>query len=169
MKPLVRSLTVLLLAWVLLPAASAAPGLKPVTPVQVTAERVTYVSGEDFDTVKTLIEEALTSRGLVVNNVAHIGDMLERTGKDLWATRQVYLKAEAIEFCSATVSRKMMEADPHHIVFCPYVIAIYVLPQAPQQTYVSFRRPAGSGSRAGRNTLREVERLLRAIIEEALR
>lgn len=132
------------------------------------AVRETYVSKDDFDTVKTFIEEALTARGLVVNNVSHIGDMLERTGRDLGATKQVYVKAEAIEFCSATVSRRMMEADPHNIVFCPYVIAIYVLPQEPGRTYVSFRRPTPVGSRASRKALKEVETLLRGIVKEAL-
>jgi len=127
-----------------------------------------FTSKEDFDTVKTFIQEALTARGLVVNNVAHIGDMLERTGKDLGATKQVYLKAEAIEFCSATASRKMMEADPHNIVFCPYVIAVYVLPQEPAKTYVAFRRPDLVGPKQSRQALQEVEKLLRDIVKEAI-
>jgi uncharacterized protein (DUF302 family) len=131
--------------------------------------RAIYVTGEDFDTVKTFLGEALTARGLVVNNVSHIGDMLERTGKDLGATRRIYLKAEALEFCSAVVSRRMMEADPHNIVFCPYVISIYVLPSEPNRTYVAYRRPPTKGSPASRKALAEVERLLDGIIREALR
>lgn len=154
--------------FVLAVAASAVEAAAP-RPVQETPVRMTYVTRDDFDTVKTLVEEALVGHGLVVNNVAHIGDMLERTGKDLGATRQVYVKAEGIEFCSATVSRKMMEADPHHIVFCPYVIAIYVLPEEPDRTYVSFRRPTAAGSKAARAALKEVEKLLRDIVEEALK
>lgn len=151
----------------LLLAAQTAFAAAP-RPVEETPVRVTYVARNDFDTVKTLIEEALTSRGLVVNNVAHIGDMLDRTGKDLGVTRQVYVRAEGIEFCSATVSRRMMEADPHHIVFCPYVISIYVLPQQADRIYVSFRRPTPAGSKAARAALKEVESLLRGIVEEAL-
>lgn len=131
--------------------------------------RETFVTTDDFDTVKTFIEEALTARGLVVNNVAHIGDMLERTGRDLGASKQVYAKAEAIEFCSATVSRKMMEADPHNIVFCPYVIAIYVLPDEPGKTYVSFRRPEMVGSKRSKEALKAVEKLLRDVIKEGIR
>ncbi|MEO1765789.1 DUF302 domain-containing protein [Thiobacter aerophilum] len=144
-------------------AQAAAP-----RPLEETPVRVTYVARDDFDTVKTLIEEALVSRGLVVNNVAHIGDMLERTGKDLGASRQVYTKAEGIEFCSATVSRKMMEADPHNIVFCPYVISIYVLPNEPGKTYVSFRRLQMVGSKQSQEALKDVEKLLRDIVKEAL-
>jgi uncharacterized protein (DUF302 family) len=114
------------------------------------------------------VQEALTGRGLVVNNVAHIGDMLERTGKDLGGAKQVYVKAESIEFCSATVSRKMMEADPHNIVFCPYIIAIYVLPDTPDKTYVSFRKPDQVGSKQSKSALKDVENLLREIIKEAI-
>lgn len=128
----------------------------------------TFTTKYDFDTVKQNVQEALTGRGLVVNNVAHIGDMLERTGKDLGGARQVYVKAEAIEFCSASVSRKMMEADPHNIVFCPYIIAIYVLPETPDKTYVSFRKPTLVGSKQSRGALKEVETLLRDIIKEAI-
>lgn len=127
-----------------------------------------FVSKYDFDTVKQNVQEALTGRGLVVNNVAHIGEMLDRTGKDLGAGKQVYLKAEAIEFCSATVSRKMMEADPHNIVFCPYVISIYVLPTMPDKTYVAFRKPDMVGSKQSKAALKDVEVLLREIIEEAI-
>jgi uncharacterized protein (DUF302 family) len=127
----------------------------------------TFTSKYDFDTVKQNVEEALTSRGLVVNNVSHIGEMLERTGKDLGAAKQIYARAEAIEFCSATVSRKMMEADPHNIVFCPYIISIYVLPNETSKTYVSFRRPEPVGSKQSMAALKEVEQLLREIIKEA--
>ena len=128
----------------------------------------TFISKYDFDTIKQNVQEALTGRGLVVNNVAHIGEMLERTGKDLGGAKQVFVKAESIEFCSATVSRTMMEADPHNIVFCPYIIAIYVLPDSPQKTYVSFRKPDIVGSKQSKAALKDVEKLLREIIKEAV-
>ncbi len=128
----------------------------------------TFTTKYDFDTVKQNVQEALTGRGLVVNNVAHIGDMLERTGKDLGGARQVYVKAEAIEFCSASVSRKMMEADPHNIVFCPYIIVYFTLPQDPKTVYVGYRRPLPAGSEASRTSIREIENLLDGIVKEAL-
>jgi uncharacterized protein (DUF302 family) len=130
--------------------------------------RETFVTTDDFDTVKAFLIDALTSRGLVVNNTSHVGEMLERTGKDLGATKQIFVKAEGLEFCSATYSRKMMEADPHNIVFCPYVIAIYVLPSEPGKTYVSFRRPQPVGSKQSQEALQDVEKLLRGIVKEAL-
>lgn len=121
-----------------------------------------------FEEVKENLTTALTNRGMVVNNVAHIGDMLARTGKDIGKANPVYVKAEAIEFCSATISRKTMEADPHNIAYCPYVIAIYVLPKEPKTVYVTYRKPTGTGSKASNASLAEVEKLLRELVKETL-
>ncbi|MBT9611767.1 MAG: DUF302 domain-containing protein [Burkholderiales bacterium] len=130
--------------------------------------RVTYTSKDDFETVKSAITDAITGQGLVINTTSHIGEMLERTGKDMGGAKQVFVKAESFEFCSASVSRMTMEADPHNIVFCPYIISVYVLPNEPKKTYISYRKPAPVGTRASRASLKEVEKLLRSIIEEAL-
>lgn len=121
-----------------------------------------------FEEVKENLTNALTNRGMVVNNVAHIGDMLARTGKDIGKANSVYVKAEAIEFCSATISRNTMEADPHNIAYCPYVIAIYTLPKEPKTVYVTYRKPTGAGSRASNASLAEVEKLLRELVKETL-
>lgn len=129
---------------------------------------VTYTSKDDFDIVKSAIVDAITGKGLVINTTSHIGEMLERTGKDMGGAKQVFVKAESFEFCSATISRKTMEADPHNIVFCPYIISVYVLPSEPKKTYVSFRKPDMVGTPASKASLKEVEKLLRSIIEEAL-
>jgi hypothetical protein len=67
--------------------------------------------------------------------------MLERTGKDIGASRRVYDRAETIEFCSATVSRQTMEMDPANIVYCPYVIAVYTVPGAKDTVHLAYRRP----------------------------
>jgi len=127
-----------------------------------------FVKQGTFEDVKDAVDMAITGRGLVINNVSHIGEMLDRTGKDLGSGKQVYLKAEALEFCSAVVSRKMMEADPDNIVFCPYVIAIYVLPEKPKEVRVAYRKPSMVGSPASRKSLIEVDRLLAGIIKEAI-
>lgn len=129
---------------------------------------VTYTSKDDFDTVKSAITDAIAGKGLVINNVSHIGEMLERTGKDLGNSKQVFLKAESFEFCSATVSRLTMEADPGNIIYCPYIISVYVLPRTPNLTYVSFRKPDLDGAPATKTALKEVEKLLRGIVEDAL-
>ena len=121
-----------------------------------------------FADVREAVEMAITGRGFVINNVSHVGEMLERTGKDLGGGKQVFLNAESLEFCSATVSRKMMEADPDNIVFCPYIISIYVLPQKPNEVRVAYRKTQMVGTPASRKSLKAVNELLGEIIKEAV-
>ena len=121
-----------------------------------------------FGDIKERVVMALENRGLVVNYTARIGAMLDRTGHDLGRAQPVYTEAEAIEFCSARLSRETMEADPHNIVFCPYAIAIYTLPQAPGTVYVSFRAPGRPGADRSAQSLRAVEKLLAEVVAEAL-
>ncbi len=130
--------------------------------------KVTYSSKESFDTVKAAITDSITGKGLVINNISHIGEMLARTGKDLGKSKQIFLNAESYEFCSATVSRMTMEADPGNIIYCPYIISVYVLPQEPKTTYIAFRKPDSVGTPASKAALKEVEKLLRSIIEDAI-
>ena len=126
-----------------------------------------YTVEGQFEDVRQDIEMAITDRGMVINNVSHIGNMLARTGQDLGAGKEIYKDAEALEFCSATVSRRMMETDPHNIVFCPYIIAIYTLPAEKDKVYVAFRRPLPVGSAESRQSLVAVEKLLEDIIADA--
>src|SRR5262245_17600340 len=101
-----------------------------------------------FEDVKEDVASAVAKRGLVIDYTGHIGAMLDRTAKDVGATKKIYARAEAMQFCSATLSRRMMEADPSNITVCPYVIAIYSLPADPDTVYVAYRRPHIGGSPA---------------------
>lgn len=119
-----------------------------------------------FADVRDRVVMALENRGLVLNYTAKVGDMLERTGRDIGSARRVYGNAEVLEFCSARLSRDTMEADPHNIVFCPYAIAVYTLPQAPGTVYLSYRAPAAA-SGASQRTLQAVAKLLAEVVAEA--
>ena len=125
-----------------------------------------YVVNSSYEFVRDDLELAITGRGIKINNISHIGNMLARTAKDVGASKQVFEHAEAFEFCSATVSRATMEADPHNIVFCPYIISVYSLPGEKDKTYISFRRPTPVGNAASRASLQKVEDLLKSIVEE---
>ena len=138
------------------------------TPVIKNEYMVSYKKAGKFEDVVEAVRLSITEQGLVVNNVSHIGKMLARTGKDLGAGKSIYLHAQALEFCSATVSRATMEADPHNIVFCPYIIAVYELSEEPGQIYLSYRRPEIVGDAASRKSLRAVETLVDGIVQEAL-
>ena len=129
-------------------------------PVQAETDVVSRKLAASFEDTREAITLAIEGRGLVINYVSHIGDMLQRTGADIGATRQVYAQAEIIEFCSASLSRQMMEADPHSIVQCPFAIAVYTLPGEPGSSWVSYRRPIGASAQL-------VKPLLQAIVDEA--
>jgi len=121
------------------------------------APNVAHAKSGPFDAVKEDLVLAIQGQGLVIDHTSHIGAMLDRTAKDLGAARRVYLKAEALQFCSASVSRRTMEADPLNIAYCPYVIALYVRPEEPNTVRVVHRR-----------TLPVVDELLGRIVKEAL-
>lgn len=127
-----------------------------------------YHKQGNYEDVKQDIEIAITGRGLVMDHEAHIGAMLDRTGKDLGTTKPIFGSAGSMQFCSATVSRRTMEADPANIVFCPYIIVYYTLHNDPKTVYVGFRRPLPVGSAASKESLEAVEKLLDGIVKEAL-
>ena len=120
-----------------------------------------------FENVKEDVVNAVTKRGFVIDYTAYIGTMLDRTAKDVGAGKPVYARAEAVQFCSAVLSRKMVEADPGNIVFCPYVIVIYSLAGDPGTVYVGYRRPQQVGTPASRASLKAVDDLLNGIVKEA--
>ena len=104
------------------------------------------VAGNFADTRDSIVM-AIENRGLVVNYTSHIADMLARTGADIGARRKVFEQAEIIEFCSASLSRRMMEADPHNIVLCPFAISVYSLPGEPGKVWIAYRRPQGNAAK----------------------
>lgn len=136
-----------------------AVGLLAATPA--SAEFITRTVEGDFDDIAFAVESAIVGKGLVIDSVSHVGDMLERTRADVGGTRTLYTQADVFSFCSASISRKVMEADPANIQFCPYGIAVYALPDQPGQVTVGYRSyPDGA--------MQEVQQMLGAIVAEAL-
>lgn len=128
---------------------------------------VLFKTQGEFQTVRDSVESAIEGKGLVINHTNKIAEMLERTGKDLGATKQVYTNGEQFEFCSATISRRMMEADPHAMVMCPYIVSVYTIPND-KNVYIAYRKPAPTRNPALKKSLAEVEKLLNEIIKDAM-
>lgn len=126
---------------------------------------VTFKAKGKYEDVRDQVQAAIEGKGLKINQVNQIAGMLERTGKDVGATKQVYVGGEQFEFCSATISRAMMEADPHAIVMCPYIISVYTLP-GDTTVYVSYRKPMANNNPALKVARADVEKLLAEIIKE---
>ncbi len=121
----------------------------------------------DYDQVWDDLTMTLNSRGLVISSVSHVGEMLARTGKALERTKPIFARAGIMEFCSAVISRDMMEENPHYIAFCPYQIMVYSLPDEPERIYLAYRRLIwGNGENSRR--LQRVEKLLASLIAETI-
>ena len=133
-----------------------------------TLYRATYTVKANFSEVREQVMSAIGNQGLRINNISYIGKMLIRTGKDLGFKEQIYTKAQAFEFCSAIVSRETMAADPHNVIFCPYVIQVYELAKQPGTIYLSYRRPVPIGSKRSKVSLAAVEKLLDDIVKDAI-
>ena len=147
--PLIPAICALLLAAAPL-AANAA---------ETEAPWQSYTVDSTYDDVAFELQNAIENRGLVVDHISHVGEMLNRTAKDVGATRQVYDKAEVYQFCSAVLSRKMMEANPMNLAFCPYGIFLYQS-HGSGKVVVGYRRmPPGE--------MQEVDALLNQIAREA--
>ncbi len=129
---------------------------------------VTKIEG-DFEDVRERVIFAVESQGLVVDHTSDVGGMLERTGKDLGESSQIYEKAVVLEFCSAYYSRLMAEAAPELLAYCPYGISVYTLPGDAEYSYVAFKRIATmfSGSEESKSILEKIDQLLATIVAEA--
>ena len=132
-------------AWVLLAAPACADG-----PVLLPYDG-------SFDDATFAVESAILDRGLVIDFVSHVGDMLNRTGADVGSGTKVFDAAQIFLFCSAVVSREVMEADPHNIQHCPY--GIFVTEREGAVVIGHKRYPDGP--------MQSVEALLSVIAKEA--
>lgn len=117
-----------------------------------------YVFDGDFDDALFSLESAIVGRGLVIDYQSHTGDMLNRTQGDIEGAVDLFDQADIFVFCSAVLSRKMMEADPLNIAHCPY--GIYVADRAGEVTIGYRHYPQG--------VMQEVQSLLDDITLEAI-
>ena len=85
---------------------------------------VTYTTDQSFDDVTFGLENAILDEGLVIDSTSHVGAMLARTREDVGSEVELFEAADAYSFCSAKLSREVMEADPMNIAYCPYDIFV---------------------------------------------
>lgn len=130
-------------------------------------EYAVYESDSGFSDVMDGLKLAIEERGMFINNVMHMNEMLERTGEDLGLGGPLFGEAESIEFCSALLSRKMISEDPRRIINCPFIIAVYTLPEQPDTTYVAHRKVPESEIK-GSEAMAEVAAMLKEVAEAAV-
>ena len=84
--------------------------------------------------------------------------MLARTKGDVGSDIDLFTAADVFLFCSAVLSRKVMEADPLNVAFCPYGIFVS---EREGNVLIGHRTfPEGP--------MQEVQELLSQIAQEAL-
>ena len=111
-----------------------------------------------FDDATFAVESAIVGKGLVIDYVSHVGEMLERTRADIGSDVKVFDAADIFLFCSAKVSREVMEADPMNIVHCPYTVFVIEKDGNVQVGHRDY--PDGA--------MQQVETLLSGIVSEAI-
>ncbi len=129
-----------------------------------------YESDSNFEDTIFALESAVIGNGLTIDYHSHIGEMLSRTGADVGSDVQVFEDAQIFVFCSAVLSRKMMEADASNVGFCPWSVYAYATPAAeggePRLAFTGFRRMVGPDTPAD-SPMHEIDALLDSIVREA--
>lgn len=123
-------------------------------------EAITYPSDDDFEDTMFSVESAILDAGLVIDFTSHTGDMLERTKGVVGSDITLFEHADIFNFCSAKLSRKVMEADPMNVVHCPYRIFVIQKGGSDDVTVGFKSMPDGA--------MKEVETFLDAIVKDAL-
>lgn len=136
---------------------SAAAVLAMAMPARADDQAVTYPYDGSFEDATFAVENAIIGRGLVIDYRSHTGEMLNRTAADVGGGARIFEAADVFLFCSAVVSRKVMEADHMNIVHCPY--SIFVYDRAGEVVIGHRNYPEGP--------MQEVQDLLSSIAQEA--
>lgn len=121
-------------------------------------QATTYAFDGSFEDAAFAVESAIIGRGLVIDYVSHTGEMLNRTAADVGSDKELFTEADIFLFCSAQISRKVMEADPMNIAHCPYGIFVAEREGAVTVGYRNY--PEGE--------MQQVQELLDGIVREAM-
>ncbi|MCW8945278.1 MAG: DUF302 domain-containing protein [Sedimenticola sp.] len=109
---------------------------------------VVYQLQDDYDSIKSNLEIAITGRGMLISNTLHISEMFERTAADTGLANTIYGKAESLEFCNIKLSHQMSSAHPANLSICPLTIGIYTLKSQPGELFLTYRNPKMLGESA---------------------
>lgn len=137
---------------------SALVALAIIGTAQADGTSTTYEYNGSFKDAAFSVESAIVGKGLVIDYVSHTGEMLNRTGADVGSKVKLFDEADIFVFCSAVVSRKVMEIDPMNIAHCPY--GIFVAEREGKVTVGYRNYPEGA--------MQQVQMLLDEIVKEAV-
>lgn len=124
----------------------------------LASDAITTPFDGSFEDAKFAVESAILDKGLVIDFTSHVGDMLNRTGADVGSEAELFKQADIFVFCSAVISRQVMEADPMNIAHCPYGVFVAETDAGVMVGHRSY--PAGP--------MQAVQTLLSDIVTEAV-
>lgn len=120
---------------------------------------VTWEVEGEFEDIQFAVENAIINAGLVIDGHNFVGDMLARTKEDVGGDKDLFTHAEVMTFCSAQVSREIMERDPMNLQFCPYGIFVAGQSDTPGKITVGHQ---------DHQAIPELQELLGKIVKDAL-
>ncbi len=123
----------------------------------LAAQNMTSVTiPEPLDDMEFAVESAILDMGLTIDFTSHSGEMLERTRVDVGSDVVLFSGATIYNFCSARVSRQVIEADINNITFCPYSIFLYSTPDNPDETTIGHQTYPGESMQPANDLLDEI-------------
>ena len=127
-----------------------------------------------FEDVYADLQDAIINRGLVIDYVGHLDQMLERTSEAVGSVsgkgaKSPYKAAKFLQFCSSKLSHEVVSANPTNIAICPFVVFVYELRSQPGVVTVGYRKPISGPSKLSRKAFAKIEKLLNGIIEDAVK
>ncbi len=120
-----------------------------------------------FEEVRDALKLAIENKGINIAHTLAAAEMLNATGKDFGIEKNVYLKAEIVEFCSAKISHQLAQASPENIVLCPFTVGVYVRTDDPERVYLTYRRPFVLEAEASQAAVDAMIELIDSVITEA--
>lgn len=156
-----------MMQWVLVAAMAAATAMAGATTGWADKATKQFTAKKTFEDAKFDLTNAITAKGLTIDATGHIAAMLQRTGADVGSTRPIYKAAEYVTFCSAKLSRQMMEAEASNMGLCPYVMFVYETAAKPGEVVIGYRKLPDDGNNASKAAFKEINALLEGIAKEA--
>ncbi len=120
-----------------------------------------------FEDVVQDLQDAIINKGLVIDYIGNVDDMLQRTGSAVGGETP-FLAAKYMHFCSAQLTHTAVQADPMNVAVCPYVVFAYEAKAEPGTVVVGYRDMPNGANDASTAAIDEIEKLLDEVIAEAM-
>ncbi|MBC8493877.1 MAG: DUF302 domain-containing protein [Candidatus Thioglobus sp.] len=119
-----------------------------------------------YKDVRSNLIDAIEEKALNISKIYHASDMLNRTKDSVQNAKNIYQKAEIIEFCSAKISHQLVSANHLNISACPFKIALYSLVDNPNKTHVVYTKLTPLDLKSAPPTT-QANKLIQSLVESA--